>query len=183
MTIRDKYLFCEILFLLSLSLSIHAQKVIEMENANGVYKIACSVNGAKMKMIFDTGASTVSISQTMANFLYENDYISSEDIIGKGASQTADGSIVNNVVINLRDVDISGLHLKDVKATVLDSQNAPLLLGQTAIQKLGKISLNGNKLIINDYESDYNDEEIEQITNNAVDFFLKAKIMHQLIIG
>lgn len=175
MIIRLKKNFYVTLFLLLLPLSIYAQKVIEMENVNGVYRIACSVNGAKMKMIFDTGASTVSISQTMANFLYENNYISSEDILGQGASQTADGSIVNNVVINLRDVEISGLHLKDVKATVLDSQNAPLLLGQTAIQKLGKISLDGNKLIINDYESDYSDEEIEQIANQAVEYFSEGK--------
>lgn len=175
MIIRLKKIFYVTLFLLLLPLSIYAQKVIEMENVNGVYRIACSVNGAKMKMIFDTGASTVSISQTMANFLYENNYISSEDILGQGASQTADGSIVNNVVINLRDVEISGLHLKDVKATVLDSQNAPLLLGQTAIQKLGKISLDGNKLIINDYESDYSDEEIEQIANKAVEYFDEGK--------
>ena len=110
-----------------------------MEKQNGVYKISCSVNGAKMKMIFDTGASMVSISQSMANFLYENDYISDSDILGKGTSRTADGSIVDNVVINLKDIEISGLHIKNVQATVISSQNAPLLLGQSAIQKLGRI--------------------------------------------
>ena len=70
-----------VVFILSialLSINSIAQKVIQMENINGVYRIACSVNGAKMKMIFDTGASNVSLSESMANFLYDNEYISKE---------------------------------------------------------------------------------------------------------
>lgn len=157
-----------LLFLIILlSVNSIAQKVIHMEDTNGVYRIACSVNGAKMKMIFDTGASAVSLSETMANFLYDNGYISKEDVLGTSKSQTADGAIHNNVVINIKDIEISGLHLKNVRAVVISSQNAPLLLGQTAIQKLGQISLNGDKLIINDYEGDYSDEEIERIGKQA----------------
>jgi len=157
-----------------LSVNSIAQKVIQMENTNGVYRIACSVNGAKMKMIFDTGASSVSLSETMANFLYDNGYISKEDILGTSKSQTADGSIHNNIVINIKDIEISGLHLKNVRATVLASQNAPLLLGQTAIQKLGRISLSGDKLIINDYDGDYTDEELDKIAEDALDYYNKG---------
>lgn len=161
-------------FLLSivlLSVNSIAQKVIQMENVNGVYRIACSVNGAKMKMIFDTGASTVSLSETMANFLYDNGYISKEDVLGTSKSRTADGSIHDNVVINLKDIEISGLHIKNVQAMVISSQNAPLLLGQSAIQKLGHISLNGNKLIINDYEGDYSEEEVIRIGDLAIEYY------------
>lgn len=39
------------------------QKTIKMEKEGGIYKISCKVNGAPMKMYFDTGASTVSISK------------------------------------------------------------------------------------------------------------------------
>lgn len=157
--------------LLLLSLCTQAQKVIQMEKTNGVYRIACSVNGAKMKMIFDTGASAVSLSESMANFLYDNEYISEEDIIGSTKSQTADGSINNNVVINIKDIEISGLHLKNVRALVVSSQNAPLLLGQTAIQKLGRISLNGDKLIINDYEGDYSEKELDKLIEQATQYY------------
>jgi clan AA aspartic protease (TIGR02281 family) len=148
-----------------------SQKVIHMENVNGVYRIACSVNGAKIKMIFDTGASKVSLSESMANFLYDNDYISKEDILGTSKTQTADGSIHNNVVINIKDIEISGLHLKNVQAVVISSQNAPLLLGQSAIQKLGRITLNGNKLIINDYRGDYSEDEINRILDLAMNYY------------
>lgn len=92
------------------SISAMAQKIIQMQKDNGVFKISCSVNGAKMKMIFDTGASSVSLSESTANFLYDNDYISKEDILGSGKVQTADGTIHDNVVINIKDIDISGIH-------------------------------------------------------------------------
>ena len=164
-----------VIAIIFLSVDSTAQKVIQMENVNGVYRIACSVNGAKMKMIFDTGASSVSLSETMANFLYDNGYISDEDVLGTSKSQTADGTIHDNVVINLKDIEISGLHIKNVQAVVISGQNAPLLLGQTAIQKLGKISLNGNKLIINDYDGDYSEEELDNLLNKAAQFYDERK--------
>ena len=161
----------KIVFLVALMLQpllANSQKAIQMEKDGGVYKIACKVNGARMKMIFDTGASSVSLSMSIANYLYDNDYITKDDIIGKGKSQTADGSIVDHVVINLKDIEIDGLHLKNVKATVIDGQDAPLLLGQSAIQKLGPVTINGNTLIINNASSrSLSDEEVEQLREKA----------------
>ena len=132
-----------------------------MEESNGVYKIPCIVNGARMKFIFDTGATSVSMSKQMANYLLENEYILKEDVISSGQSSIADGTIVDHVVINLRDIEISGLHLHNVKAVVLDSQNAPLLLGQSAIQKLGRFEINGNILKILD-EGKLDENQIKQ---------------------
>ena len=156
-----------IIFSALFPLCVFSQKVIQMESQNGVYRISCSVNGAKMKMIFDTGASKVSLSESMANFLYDNGYISKEDVLGTSKTQTADGSIHDNVVINIKDIEISGLHLKNVQAVVISSQNAPLLLGQSAIQKLGHISLDGNRLIINDYSDNLSEKEIDVILDAA----------------
>lgn len=175
-----------LLIFLILVVGTNAQKVIHMEKDGGVYKIPCVVNGAKMKMVFDTGASTVSLSMNMANYLYENDFITKNDIIGKGKSQTADGSIVNHVVINLRDIEIAGLHLKDIKATVIEGQNAPLLLGQTAIQQLGPITISGSNLILNSHFEELSETEIEQLekqldqaTKNG-SFFLVIDILRKL---
>lgn len=132
------------------------QKTIKMEKEGGIYKISCKVNGAPMKMYFDTGASTVSISKATALYLLENDLIGPQDYRGKTKSTTADGAISDKMVINLRDIEIAGLHLRDVLATVSYSLNAPLLLGQTAIQRLGKISLQGNILTIHTNASGQN---------------------------
>ena len=142
------FLFCSML---------NAQTVIQMEEYNGVYRIPCSVNGAKMKFIFDTGASSVCLSMTMAEYLLDNDYISKEDILGTGSSSVADGRIVNHVNINIKDIEIQGIHLYNVKAVVVDGQNAPLLMGQSAIQKLGSVEINGSTLLIKNgnKENDY----------------------------
>ena len=60
-----------------------SQTVIQMEEYGGLYRIPCKVNGAKMKLIFDTGADKVCLSLSMANYLYDNDYITNEDIISR----------------------------------------------------------------------------------------------------
>lgn len=153
------------------SILASAQITIQMEKDGGVYKVPCSVNGVKMKFIFDTGASSVCLSQSTAQFLFDGDYISASDIKGSGKSQIADGSIVNHTIINLHDIEIAGLHIYDVEATVIEGQNAPLLLGQSAIQKLGYISINGNQLIINEYadEDEYTDEQIDRLIEDALD--------------
>lgn len=166
------------------SLCAMAQKTIIMEQEAGVYKIPCKVNGAKMKMVFDTGASSVAISSSIADYLYENDYITKDDIIGTGKAQVADGRIVDNVIINLRDIEIDGIHVQNVEATVSESLASPLLFGQSAIQKLGKISLNGNMLTIENYTKDCTDEQIKEFRNkiretyyNDKNYYLAAKYL------
>ena len=77
-----------------------------MEQDNGVYKISCTINGARMKMIFDTGASSVSLSKSIADYLIENDYINRNDILGESNVQIADGSIVKAYRVNLKDIEI-----------------------------------------------------------------------------
>ncbi len=124
------------------------QKVILLSKQNGVYTIPCSINGIKRSLVFDTGASTVTISMQFAKLLYRSGRLSNSDIKGYGKSQTASGHIVDNMAIVLKDVDISGVHLKNIDAVVIEGQNVPLLLGLSAIQKLGKVTLSGNKLII-----------------------------------
>lgn len=128
----------------------NAQTIIEMEKDGNLYRIPCKVNGAKMKLVFDTGASVVSISLPMAEYLLDNEYISTNDFRGVGQSKIADGLIVDHLKLNLKDIEIGGKHLSNIEAIVLYSQNAPLLLGQSAIQKLGRIQLNQNILTIFD---------------------------------
>ena len=140
--------FLFILFCVNLNI---AQIRILMENeGNGVYTIPCKVNGMPLKFIFDTGASDVVISLSEAVFMLKNGYLKPDDIIGTSYSQIANGQITENTKIILREIEIQGLKLYDVTAFVMHEMSAPLLLGQSAIQKLGLIQLNGNELIIYD---------------------------------
>lgn len=155
------------LILLGLCFVINAQTVVQMEEYNGVYRIPCTVNGAKMKFIFDTGASNVCLSKSMAEYLLDNDYISKSDILGTGTSTVADGRIVDHVKIKIKNLEIQGNHLFNVTAIVVEGQNAPLLMGQSAIQKLGRIEINGNQLIIKNGTTFDNQQAKERLFDEA----------------
>ena len=129
-------------------LNCHSQSVIQLEQDGGVYKIPCVVNGLKLKLIFDTGAANVCISQSIALMMLENDYLSAEDIKGTAQSKVADGRIVDHTIINLKKIQIGNKELSNVEAIVIDGQSVPLLLGQSALKKLGKYSISGDKLIL-----------------------------------
>lgn len=51
-------------------------------------------------------------------------------------------------VINLRNVVFGGLELKNVRASVVRNQKAPLLLGQCVFGRLGKMEIDNARNII-----------------------------------
>ena len=131
-----------ILFLLLCQSAIgFSQTVIQMKKEGGVSVIPCKVNGLKLSFVFDTGAADVSISMTEALFMLKNDYLSKDDILGTNKYGDATGTISEGIVINLKEIDIAGIKLQNVAATIIKNTNAPLLLGQSAISKLGNVQL------------------------------------------
>lgn len=136
------------LFCMFYSYSCFGQVKITMERHGNVYYIPGKVNGLSMKFIFDTGASNVCLSLTEAIFMLKNGYIKEADLGEKGYTQIANGNIVENTKVILRNIEIGGVTINDVAAVITNSLDAPLLLGQSAIQKLGPIQLDGNMLVI-----------------------------------
>lgn len=136
--------------------SVRVENVtIKMNPSNGVFTIPCVVNGVKMNFIFDTGASNVCLSLTEALFMYKNGILTDSDIIGKTHSQIADGSIVENTEVILHSIDVGGILITDIKALVSSNLDAPLLLGQSVIKKLGAFEIKGDSLIIKPQNKNY----------------------------
>ena len=123
------------------------EKVVEIgfSHEGGVTKVKCTINDLPLHFIFDTGASDVSISTVEATFMLKNGYLSEKDIAGTQNYITADGSISEGTVINLRKVNLGSLELDNVKASVIKNQKAPLLLGQSVLQRLGKIEIDNSR--------------------------------------
>lgn len=119
-------------------------------NGGGTFEVPCTVNGLALNMIFDTGASDVSISSVEANFMLKNRYLSERDFKGKAYFQTATGEITEGTVITLKEVRIGDAVLKNVDASVVKNQKAPLLLGQSVMERFGTITIDNinSKLII-----------------------------------
>ena len=126
------------------------EKIVEVPftAANGVTKVDCTINGLPLNFVFDTGASDVTISQTEANFMYKNGYLSHKDVIGKQRYQTADGNISVGTTFMINHINFGGLELTGVRASVVANQKAPLLLGQTVLQRLGKIEIDNEKKVL-----------------------------------
>lgn len=116
---------------------------------NGCASVKCTVNDLPLSFIFDTGASTVSLSMVEANFMLKNGYLKKDDFVGFGRFVDANGDVSDGAIINLRNVDFGGLHLNNVRASVVRNQKAPLLLGQTVLGRLGSVEIdNPNKQLI-----------------------------------
>lgn len=116
----------------------------------GTYEVPCQVNGLPLKMIFDTGAADVTISSVEASFMFKNGYLSGDDVKGKKSYMTASGDIHEGTVLRLKEVKLGDAVLKNIEASVVHSQKAPLLLGQSVLEKFGTITIDNvnSKLLI-----------------------------------
>ena len=121
---------------------------IKMAKAGGVYFVPIKVNGLDLKFIFDTGASSICLSSVEAMVMLKQGLITHNDIVGQQHFQDATGGVSVGTIVRLRMVEIGGIVLKNIEATVVDNIQAPLLLGQTALSKFGKVTIDYNSNII-----------------------------------
>lgn len=133
------------------------EEVVEVPftQEGGVYKVKCSINNLPLYFIFDTGASVVSISNLDAAFMFKNNYLSQKDIEGTQRFSTADGNISEGTIINLNKVEFGGISLTNIKASVVNSQQAPLLLGQSVLKKLGRYEIDNDRKVIKIYYKNF----------------------------
>ena len=114
----------------------------------GTYEVPCTINGLPLKFIFDTGASDVTLSSVEANFMLKNDYLSEKDFRGARRYLTADGTIANGAIVRIKEVKVGDVTLKNIEASVVNNQKAPLLLGQSVLNRFGTITVDNEKLIL-----------------------------------
>jgi aspartyl protease family protein len=118
---------------------------VKMEKRNGVYQIPVTINGSEMYFIFDTGAGMISISSVEATFLYKQGRLKDEDFVGKADFLDANGNISEDAIIVLKEVTIGNRTIRNIQASVVGNAKAPLLFGQSALEKFGKISIDYGK--------------------------------------
>lgn len=130
----------------------NSDNTIRIRKKGGVYFVPIQINGVDMEFIFDTGASDIVMSSVEAAFLVKQGKLTEQDIIGQASYQIADGSISTGTVINLKTVKIGNKTLYNVKASIVENINAPLLLGQSALSQFGKINIDyqNNQIIFED---------------------------------
>lgn len=126
------------------------KKIIKLKDDNGIYKLPVKINNTlTLDFVLDLGASDVSLSPDVFSVLYKAGRIQESDFIGTQTYKFADGSTAKSNVVNLKDLQIGDIKLENVRASISNSINAPLLLGQSALKQLGKYSIdNINKQLV-----------------------------------
>lgn len=117
---------------------------VRMRKEGGVYLVPVIVNGLNLNFIFDTGASSISLSSAEATVMLRQGQITEDDILGQQQFQDATGGVSVGTIVLLRTVQIGDIILENVEANVVDNLQAPLLLGQTALAKFGKVTIDYN---------------------------------------
>lgn len=123
--------------------------LIKDPNANA-YHLMASLNGEEYDFIFDTGASGLLINKAVFDDLTRKGKLTQADFLGTSQAVIANGSTININVVNIRRLEIGGQVLNDLRAGVVDNNNAALLFGQDALSKFGSVTIDYNqaKLIL-----------------------------------
>jgi clan AA aspartic protease (TIGR02281 family) len=162
------------LFVLLLTYTGFSQIEINANQENGVFLVPCKVNGVPLEFIFDTGATNVSISITEANFLLKNGLLDETDIKETVRYQIANGEVKEGTKINLKEIEIQGYIINNITAQIVYEQNAPLLLGLSALNEIGKVVIENKVLKIYPKSTIFSKEKIyentKKILNKALSF-------------
>ncbi|MCE7993910.1 MAG: hypothetical protein HEP71_18120 [Roseivirga sp.] len=123
--------------------------LIKDPNANA-YHLMASLNGEEYDFIFDTGASGLLINKAVFDDLTRKGKLTQTDFLGTSKAVIANGSTIDINVVNIRSLEIGGQVLNDLRAGVVDNNNAALLFGQDALSKFGSVTIDYNqgKLIL-----------------------------------
>ena len=115
-----------------------------------LYKLPVNINGVMMQFSLDTGCSDMSLSFLEYEFMRRHGYIEDSEIIDDGTVTIANGDTVKTVIVNLKNISIGNHTVENVKCSVFMNTDAPTLLGQDVLSKIGNvlISYNKNCLII-----------------------------------
>lgn len=127
----------------------HGNSSVDFFYEGGIIKVPALINNTvKVYFVLDSGASDVSISLDYASVLIKSGTLNKYDYIGQEKYQLADGSIINAYKVILREISIGNFTLYNIVASINENMDAPLLLGQSFLQKFGSVKI------------DYNNEQI-----------------------
>lgn len=123
-------------------------KEIPLEKRGGVYKLPVRINGVlTLKFILDTGASEVNIPADVASTLLRTGTITQSDFLPGKFYELADGSIQKGSRFNIRELDIGGMKISQVPASI-GPANGSLLLGQSFLGRLKSWSLDNQRHVL-----------------------------------
>lgn len=114
-----------------------------MRSPDGHFYADAIINGATIRVLVDTGATTVALSRADAQAagvqFGEGEFT--------GTAQTAGGDIRLKPVV-LDRVGIGAVEARNVDAVVVDSRLSVSLLGQSWLRRVGNVQIIGDRMVL-----------------------------------
>lgn len=118
---------------------------VPLINKHGLHYIKATVNNKiELEFVVDSGAAIILIPEKIFKQLQAHGTIHPSDILGKTQLTTASGKAGMHLVFKIHTLKIGLTEIHDVMAAV-GKGDSPILLGQTALQKLEPWSLERKK--------------------------------------
>ncbi|MBX9727524.1 MAG: TIGR02281 family clan AA aspartic protease [Sphingopyxis sp.] len=112
--------------------------------ADGHFHADVLLNGQRVEMLVDSGASMIVIDEALAARLG----IRPAEAAYTGEARTANGP-ARFAPVRLASVRIGGIERRDVPAGVMRGNGLPLpLLGQSFLSTVGKVTINGDRMTL-----------------------------------
>lgn len=128
-------------------------KIPYTDMGNNLVTLPVTINGMGVEMIFDTGASTTTISLQEAQYLAKHGKLEEDDILGVQHFGTADGATSKGLIIKLKELVVGNkITISDTYATVVMNQEAPLLLGGSVFKQFREVSVDREEHIVKFYK-------------------------------
>lgn len=125
---------------------------VPFKKEGGVRIVQVKINDcAEFPMIFDTGCLGVSISILELATLIKHGYITEDDVVGITQAQIADGTVVEEAVVNLRKLKIGDYECHNVEASISENVAAPLLLGNGVLKDVESFKVDEDAQVIRFY--------------------------------
>ena len=143
------FVFIIMALLITVDCVAQSTNEVKLIKNGGVYEVPVVLNNVlAIHFIIDSGASDVSISPDVALTLIRTKTITNEDWLPGAYYKFADGTTAKSQRFKLKLVKIGNVELTNVTCSISNSLEAPMLLGQSALQKLGRYSIDYDKMVI-----------------------------------
>ena len=110
---------------------------------DGHFHVEARINGTRLRMLVDTGASQVVLSPSDARRLG----IDTAGLDFRHLSETANGP-VSGAPVTLREITVGSVRLIDVMASVNGAEMSESLLGMTFLSRLSGFEVSGDRLTL-----------------------------------
>jgi len=141
---------------------------LPVQNDSKLKLVECLVNFSPVEFIFDTGASSTTMSQSTFLKLIQQGL--SFEFIEEKSFSMANGSISSADVYKSSTFSIGGYQLKDVTFAVINQSNAPNLLGQNVFNRFESYVIHENYIeLFPANETNYEENKLH-IENQAANY-------------